>query len=93
MKSAYELAMERLENSEPSIKVSEEQRAEIAAIDDKFKAKIAEKELFLGELIQKANFEGNFVELPALEEQRAREIKRLKDQCEEEKEKVRGASA
>ena len=58
MKSAYELAMERLEESEPSVKISEEQRDEIAAIDDKFKAKVAEKELFLGDLIEKAKVRG-----------------------------------
>ena len=39
MKSAYELAMERLEESEPSVKISDEQRDEIAAIDEKFKKK------------------------------------------------------
>jgi len=89
MKSAYELAMERLEESEPSVKISAEQRDEIAAVDDKFKAKIAEKELFLGDLIEKATLEGRYSELPELEEQRAREIRRLKEQCEEEKEKVR----
>ena len=81
--------MERLEDSEPSITVTEEQRAEIAAIDDKFKAKVAEKELFLGDLIEKAKLEGRFQEIPELEEQRGREIKRFNDQCEEEKEKVR----
>ena len=89
MKSAYELAMERLEKDEPSVKLSDEQREEISAIDEKFKAKVAEKEVFLGDLIEKAKLEGKFDELPALEEQRAREIKRLNDQCEEEKEKVR----
>jgi hypothetical protein len=47
MKSAYELAMERLEESEPEVKLTDEQKAELAAIDDKFKAKIAERELFL----------------------------------------------
>jgi hypothetical protein len=89
MKSAYELAMERLEESEPSVKISNDQRDEIASLDDKFKAKIAEKELFLSDLIQKAKVEGNYAELPELEEQKAREIRRLKEQCEEEKEKVR----
>jgi len=89
MKSAYELAMERLEESEPTVKLSDEQRDEIAAIDEKFKAKLAEKELFLSDLIEKAKVEGRFDELPGLDEQRVREIKRLNDQCEEEKEKVR----
>ena len=51
MKSAYELAMERLAKSEPALNVTDEQRAAIGEIDDKFKAKIAERELFLNDLI------------------------------------------
>ena len=41
MKSAYELAMERLQKSAPQVKLSDEQRAQIAEIDNKFEAKIA----------------------------------------------------
>ncbi|MEM1443625.1 MAG: hypothetical protein AAGF67_14865 [Verrucomicrobiota bacterium] len=89
MKSAYELAMERLAESEPEVKLSDEQKAELAAIDEKFKAKIAERELFLGDLIKKATETGNFGELQELETQKTREIASLKDQWEAEKEKVR----
>lgn len=89
MKSAYELAMERLEKSEPQKKLSDEQKAEIAAIDDRFKAKIAEREVFLGDLIVKAQTSGNFHEVPELETQKAREIASLREECEREKEKIR----
>jgi hypothetical protein len=89
MKSAYELAMERLAKSEPVVTLTDEQRAELAAIDEKYKAKIAEKEVFLGDLIAKAQAAGQLEELPALEEQRAREVKRLQDQRDAEKERVR----
>ena len=54
MKSAYELAMERLEKQSPSAKLTDKQRAEIAEIDKVFRAKIAEKELFLKDEITKA---------------------------------------
>ena len=47
MKSAYELAMERLEQSAPQKKLTDEQKAQIAEIESKFKAKIAEREVFL----------------------------------------------
>ena len=51
MKSAYELAMERLEKKAPSVALTAEQKAQIAEIDSTFKARIAERELFLkGEL-------------------------------------------
>ena len=43
MKSAYELAMERLQKQQPSIVLTDEQKKELAEIDATFKAKIAEK--------------------------------------------------
>ena len=46
MKSAYELAMERLEaQNGPSKKLTDAQKAEIAEIDTRFDAKIAELKL------------------------------------------------
>lgn len=92
MKSAYELAMERLAEDEPQIKLTDAQRADLAAVDTKFTAKIAEKEVFLDGLIAKANASGNFEELTQLETQKSREISRLNSQREEEKEKVREAA-
>ncbi|MGB0154178.1 MAG: hypothetical protein ACPGFB_09130 [Verrucomicrobiales bacterium] len=92
MKSAYELAMERLNQSEPEIKLTSEQREQLAAIDEKFKAKMAERELFLTDLIKKATMEGNYLELQELETQKAREIGSLKEECEAEKDKIRSGS-
>ena len=89
MKSAYELAMERLEKEAPVAPLTDEQKAEIAAIDEKFKAKIAEREVFLKGEIAKAEAAANFQEIAELEEQLARDLKRLQDNCESEKEKVR----
>ncbi|MBN2310033.1 MAG: hypothetical protein JXR94_13755 [Candidatus Hydrogenedentes bacterium] len=46
MKSAYELAMERLNREAgPTKKLSDEQKAEIAEIDNKYEARIAEAQL------------------------------------------------
>ena len=42
MKSAYELAMERLNQESPSRSLSDAEEAEMAEIDKKFDAKIAE---------------------------------------------------
>ena len=92
MKSAYELAMERMQDSEPQVELNDEQRAELASIDDKFKAKVAEKEVFLGGLIDEAKAQANFQEIAEIEQQRAREIARLKEQCEEAKQAVRDAA-
>lgn len=92
MKSAYELAMERLEKSSPSISLSEEQKKQIAEIDSRFKARIAEKELFLRGEIQKARAAGNIEELASLEQQLGAEVRRLRADCESAKEKVRAGA-
>ena len=89
MKSAYELAMERLEKSAPSIALTDDQKKQIAEIDSSFRAKIAEKELFLKDEIRKALAAGNFEGAESLERQLAAEIKRLQEDCEAKKEKLR----
>ena len=93
MKSAYELAMERLEKSAPSVTLSDAQKAEIAEIDSTFKARIAEKELFLQGKIRDARQAGKFDELEALEKQLATETRRLREDCEEKKAKLRASFA
>lgn len=93
MKSAYERAMERFGGDEPENKLSDEQKAALAETTEKYKAKIAEKELFLGDLIRKATETGNFGELAELEEQKRREIAKLEKDREEEKEKIRNGES
>ena len=89
MKSAYELAMERLEKQSPTAHVTEEQKQEIAEIESTYKARIAEKELFLSGEIKKARMAGQPDEAAKIERQRASEINRLNEDCEAKKEKVR----
>ena len=89
MKSAYELAMERLEKSAPSVVLNDEQKQQIAEIDSTYKARIAEKELFLKDEIRKAQTKGEFGEAESLEKQLAVEVRRLQEDCEEKKEKLR----
>ncbi len=89
MKSAYELAMERLEKASPSISLSEDQKKEIAEVDSSYRAKIAEKEIFLKDQIRNARNAGNSEEAESLEKQLASEIRRLQDDCEAKKQKLR----
>jgi hypothetical protein len=89
MKSAYELAMERLEKKAPSVALTPEQKSQIAEIDSTFKARIAERELFLKDQIAKAQATGKYEEVPELEQQLAREIRRINSDAEEKKEKIR----
>ena len=51
MKSAYELAMERLNKQSPTIKLTDRQKTEIAELESRYKAKIAEREIALKDQI------------------------------------------
>ena len=93
MKSAYELAMERLQQTAPSLSLTEEQKKELAEIDSKYRAKIAEKELFLRDQIRKAQTEGKADDIDSLEKQLASDVRRLQEECEASKEKMRASFA
>ena len=89
MKSAYELAMERLEKQSPTAKLTGEQRAAIAEIESTYRAKIAEKELFLQAQIQKAVDARDAAEAENIRVQLTREVRRLQEECEAKKAKAR----
>lgn len=90
MKSAYELAMERLAKSEPKQKpLSAAQKARLGEIDTIYKGKWAEREVFLKETLEKALASGDADEADAIRVQLAREKTRLEEEREEEKERVR----
>ena len=91
MKSAYELAMERLAKDQPIVTLTDEQKKELAEIDSTFKARIAEKELFLKGEIAKAQSTGKFEEAEQLEKQLRSEVRRLQEDCEAKKEKLRAS--
>ena len=89
MKSAYELAMERLQKSSPTITLTAEQKAELAEIDSSFKAKIAERKIFLTDQIGKAVTAGKFDDVESLEKQLTADVSRLQEDCAQKKEKLR----
>ena len=91
MKSAYELAMERLRKNQPSVALTDEQKKQLAEVESMFKAKIAERELFLKEQIAKAQTADKLEDVEALEKQLASEVRRLHNDCEAKKEKLRGS--
>ncbi|HEY6071495.1 MAG TPA: hypothetical protein VIU85_08995 [Chthoniobacterales bacterium] len=93
MKSAYELAMERLARNQPIVSLTDDQKRQLAEIDSQFKARTAEKELFLKGEIAKAQAAGKFDEIESLEKQLRSEIKRLQEDCETKKEKFRASFA
>ncbi|MEY2503061.1 MAG: competence protein ComEC [Verrucomicrobiota bacterium] len=89
MKSAYELAMERLEKKGPSMALTDDQKAQIAEVDSTFKARIAERELFLKAEIRKAQDAGKVEEADSLQKQLAVETRRLQGDAEAKKDKLR----
>lgn len=93
MKSAYELAMERLQKTAPSLSLTGEQKKALAEIDSKYRAKIAEKELFLRDQIRKAQTQGKADDIDSLEKQLASDVRRLQEECDAAKEKLRGSFA
>ena len=91
MKSAYELAMERLSKSDPgtSRPVTAEQRAKLAAIDRVYQGKIAEREIFLKQQLEKARAGHDADEVGKVSKQMASEKVRLEEDREAEKDRVR----
>lgn len=93
MKTAYELAMERLSKGSPTVKVTDEQKRQIADIESQCSAKIAERELFLQAEIAKAVDKGDAEAVGQLEKQLVSDRKSLRAEFEEKKEKIRSTGA
>jgi len=89
MKSAYELAMERLGGDDKSEPLSKDQKAEIAEIASKYKAKIAERTIFLEKNIADSLALGDEEEADKIRRQIAHETATLEEEAEQAKEKVR----
>ena len=89
MKSAYELAMERLNKATPTVQISAAQKAELADLESQCVAKIAERELLLKGEMAKAAERGDAEAMQQLEKQLAGDRRTLRAQFDEKKEKVR----
>lgn len=91
MKSAYELAMERLAKSDPDAAkpLTAAQKDRLAEVDSIYKGKIAEREIFLQQKLDTALAGGDRNEVIELRKQIGLERARLEEEREEEKEKIR----
>lgn len=90
MKSAYELAMERL-GGDDAKPLTDKQKAEIAEIDAKYAAKIAERKIFLEKSLAEALEAENHEEAENVRRQLADEVSDLEKENERAKDKVREA--
>ena len=92
MKSAYELAMERLDKSSPAEKpLTPEKKARLAEIDTLFKGKLAEREIFLKQQLNQAYAAQDAEDVDKIQKQIVSERARLEEEREAEKERVRRA--
>ena len=91
MKSAFELAMERLEKESPTQELTDEQKVKLSELSKIYEAKIADKEVFLNGEIAKAEEAGEFEQIDQLTKQLASERKLLYEELEQKKNEVRGA--
>jgi hypothetical protein len=86
MKSSYEIAMERLNKNAPTIKTTTKQKKELAELDSRYAAKIAEREIALRrEIAEVRDAEKEEV----LRDRLVQERKKLLADLEEKKERVR----
>ena len=84
MKSAYELAMERL--GKPH-EYTDEQKAQLAEIDSLYESKIAEDKLGADDKLKSASLDP--AKQDEIREELARDIKRFEEQKEADKQKIR----
>jgi hypothetical protein len=84
--------MERLNKTAPAAKLTNEQKKEIAELESRYKAKIAERELLVDGERVKAIDRGEFESIEQLEKQLVSDRKSLQNELEEKKEKVRAKS-
>ena len=87
MKSSYELAMERLNKSAPTVKVSAGLKKQLAELDAKYAAKIAEREISLNTEITR--LAGDPEKTGPLREQLVKERQKLQAELEDKKERLR----
>jgi len=90
MKSAYELAMERLNQTAPAAKLTPQQKAALAELDSQYAAQIAGREIALK--AEMAKVADDPEQVAALREQLAHERRKIQAELEEKKDRVRQAA-
>jgi len=89
MKSSYELAMERLNKASPTVKLTAAQKKQLAELDSKYAAKIAEREIALKDEMNKFANAGENEQIELAQRQLTNDRKKLQDELEDKKERVR----
>ena len=87
MKSAYELAMERLAKSDPASgrPLTADQKGRLAELDRVYQGKLAEREIFLKKQLDEAYADQKPDEIKKIQQQLVSERARLEEERDEEK--------
>jgi hypothetical protein len=93
MKTSYELAMERLNKSAPVARLSVAQKKQLAELDSRYAARIAEREIGLKDEAANAAAAGEFDKVEQLQQRLVNERKAIQAELEEKKEQVRAGGA
>jgi hypothetical protein len=93
MKTAYELAMERLNKTAPVVKLTLEQKKEIAELESRCAAKLAERELLVESELVKAAERGEEEAVEQLRKQLTSDRKSIRAEFDAKKEQVRQRAA
>ena len=89
MKTAYELAMERLNKAAPMKKLTDAQKKKLGELDSKYAAKMAEREIVLQQQVEEAAGTGDFEKMEKLKQELANERRAIQTELEEKKQKIR----
>jgi len=81
--------MERLNKSAPATKLTTKQKEQLAELDSRYKAKIAEREIAVKDEVAKAAGGGDADKVAELQQQLVLDRKKLQIELEEKKDAVR----
>ncbi len=94
MKTSYELAMERLNQAAPTLKLTAEQKRQLAELDSQYAAKVAEREIALNGEAARLAAADDLEKAETVRQQLAAERKKLQAELDEKKDRIRrGTSA
>jgi hypothetical protein len=89
MKSAYELAMERLTKTVPTVKLTSAQKKELAELESQYAAKLAAREIAMKDEIAKYAAAGDLEKEEGTRQQLMTDRKKLQSELEDKKERIR----
>jgi hypothetical protein len=83
--------MERLSKTAPAVKLTNAQKRQLAELDSKYAAKVAEREIALKDEIARTDAAGDLEKVETLRQQLVVERKKLQAELEGKKEQLRRA--